>query len=91
MARDRGEAEELTQQTFVRVWERLGSFRGESAFSTWLHRVAVNVVIGGSVHAKRSAIAASTPDTASPSNTAITVSSRCCCNAAWIWSHSSTK
>lgn len=45
MARDRSEAEELTQETFVRVWERLGSFRGDSAFSTWLHRVTVNVVI----------------------------------------------
>ena len=46
MLRDAGEAEELTQQVFVRVWERLASFRGESAFSTWLHRVTVNVVIG---------------------------------------------
>ena len=46
MTRDRGEAEELTQQTFVRVWERLASFRGESAFSSWLHRVTVNVVVG---------------------------------------------
>ena len=47
MARDRSEAEELTQETFVRVWERLGSFRGDSAFTTWLHRVTVNVVIAG--------------------------------------------
>ena len=47
MARDRSEADELTQETFVRVWERLGSFRGDSAFSTWLHRVTVNVVIAG--------------------------------------------
>ena len=47
MARDRAEADELTQETFVRVWERLGSFRGDSAFTTWLHRVTVNVVIAG--------------------------------------------
>ena len=40
------EAEELTQNTFVRAWENLGSFRGESAFSTWLHRLAVNENLG---------------------------------------------
>jgi RNA polymerase sigma-70 factor (ECF subfamily) len=45
MARDRSEADDLTQETFIRVWERLGSFRGESGLSTWLHRVAVNVVV----------------------------------------------
>src|SRR6187402_3090848 len=38
-------AGELTQDVFVRVWEKLGTFRGESAFGTWLHRVAVNVVL----------------------------------------------
>lgn len=38
-------ARELTQDVFVRVWERLGSFRGESAFSSWLHRLAVNVAL----------------------------------------------
>ena len=45
MTRDRGEAEDLVQDVFVRVWEKLGSFRGGSAFSTWVHRVAVNTTI----------------------------------------------
>lgn len=39
-------AEELTQETFVRAWEKLDGYRAESAFSTWLGRVAVNVVLG---------------------------------------------
>jgi RNA polymerase sigma-70 factor, ECF subfamily len=43
---DPARAEELTQDVFVRAWEKLGSFRGDSAFSTWLHRLAVNVVLG---------------------------------------------
>src|SRR5688572_8815617 len=38
-------ADELTQDVFVRVWQKLGTFRGDSAFATWLHRLAVNVVI----------------------------------------------
>ena len=45
MSRDGQRAEELTQDVFVRAWERLGSFRGESKFTTWLHRLAVNVVL----------------------------------------------
>ena len=45
MAGDEREAEELTQDVFVHAWERLGSFRGESRFSTWLHRLAVNLVL----------------------------------------------
>jgi RNA polymerase sigma-70 factor (ECF subfamily) len=38
-------ARDLVQDVFVRVWERLGSYRGESAFTTWLHRVAVNTAL----------------------------------------------
>jgi RNA polymerase sigma-70 factor (ECF subfamily) len=45
MSRDPQRAEELTQDVFVRAWERMGSFRGESKFTTWLHRLAVNVVL----------------------------------------------
>lgn len=39
------EADEVTQDIFVRTWQKLGQFRGESAFGTWLHRLAVNVII----------------------------------------------
>lgn len=46
LAGDRALAEELTQDVFVRAWHQLDSYRGESAFSTWLHRVAVNEVMG---------------------------------------------
>lgn len=38
-------ADDLTQDVFVRAWEKLGSFRGEARFATWLHRLAVNVII----------------------------------------------
>jgi RNA polymerase sigma-70 factor (ECF subfamily) len=41
----RDEADELTQDVFVRAWQKLGLFRGDSAFGTWLHRLAVNVVL----------------------------------------------
>jgi len=42
---ERTEAKELTQDAFVRAWEKLGAFRGDAAFGTWLHRLAVNVVL----------------------------------------------
>jgi len=37
--------EELTQDVFVRAWEKLPQFRGDAQFSTWIHRVAVNIVL----------------------------------------------
>ena len=39
------EAEDLTQDIFVRAWERLTMFRGQSSLATWLHRLATNVVL----------------------------------------------
>jgi RNA polymerase sigma-70 factor (ECF subfamily) len=45
MCGDHSLAEELAQEAFVRAWEKLGTFRGDSAFSTWLHRITVNVVL----------------------------------------------
>ncbi len=48
-------AEELTQETFVRAWRKLDRFRGDAAFSTWLHRVAVNVVLDAQKRERRRA------------------------------------
>jgi RNA polymerase sigma-70 factor, ECF subfamily len=45
LSADRVLAEELVQDVFVRVWERLAQFRHESSFATWLHRVTLNVVL----------------------------------------------
>lgn len=40
------EAQDHTQETFVRAWQRLRQFRGDSALATWLHRIAVNEALG---------------------------------------------
>ena len=40
------EAEDCTQEAFIQAWTRLDTFRGDSSFGTWLHRVAVNAVLG---------------------------------------------
>jgi RNA polymerase sigma-70 factor (ECF subfamily) len=52
------DVEALAQDVFVRAWQKLATFRGESAFGTWLHRLAVNVVlerfrVGGIERARR--------------------------------------
>ncbi|MBS0438743.1 MAG: sigma-70 family RNA polymerase sigma factor [Proteobacteria bacterium] len=45
VGRDRARAEELTQDAFVQAWRKLASFRFESAFATWLHRLGVNIAL----------------------------------------------
>ena len=45
MVADPERAEDLTQEAFIRAWKKLRTFRGRSAFSTWLHRLTVNVVL----------------------------------------------
>lgn len=42
---DHGLAEDLLQEAFVRAWQKLDSFRGDSRFATWLHRLTVNVAL----------------------------------------------
>lgn len=45
MVANTAEAEDLTQEAFLQLFRKISTFRGESAFSTWLHRMAVNVVL----------------------------------------------
>jgi RNA polymerase sigma-70 factor, ECF subfamily len=45
MVGNTAEAEDLSQDAFLQLFRKIGTFRGESAFSTWLHRLAVNVVL----------------------------------------------
>lgn len=46
MTGNASEAEDCTQDAFIQAWRMLDRFRGDSAFSTWMHRVAVNTVLG---------------------------------------------
>lgn len=55
-------AEELTQDVFVRCWQKLGTFKGNSRFTTWLHRLAVNVVLQKRRKWKRSSDREAGPD-----------------------------
>ncbi|MBI1955204.1 MAG: RNA polymerase sigma factor [Acidobacteria bacterium] len=45
MTGNTAEAEDLTQEAFLQLFRKIGSFRGDAAFSTWLHRLAVNLVL----------------------------------------------
>lgn len=47
------EAEDCTQDAFIQAWNKLAKFRGDSAFATWLHRIAVNTVLGRMRSSKR--------------------------------------
>lgn len=45
MLKNAAEAEDLTQQVFLQLFRKIGTFRGDSSFSTWLHRISVNAVL----------------------------------------------
>ncbi len=47
------EAEDCTQEAFIQAWSKLGKFRGDSSFGTWMHKVAVNSVLGRMRKARR--------------------------------------
>jgi RNA polymerase sigma-70 factor (ECF subfamily) len=47
------EAEDCSQEAFIQAWNKMQKFRGDSAFSTWLHRIAVNAVLGRMRKSKR--------------------------------------
>ena len=47
------EAEDCTQEAFIQAWKKMAKFRGDSAFATWLHRIAVNAVLGRIRKSKR--------------------------------------
>jgi RNA polymerase sigma-70 factor (ECF subfamily) len=53
MTGERSEAEDCVQEAFIQAWNKLDKFRGDSTFSTWMHRVAVNVVLGRMRKSKR--------------------------------------
>ena len=69
MIGDEQEARDLVQDVFVRTWQRLPTFRGQSAIGTWIHRLAVNVVLEHLRSAKRDALRFIEDDDTVPSRT----------------------
>jgi RNA polymerase sigma-70 factor, ECF subfamily len=61
MAGDTTEAEDLTQEAFLLLFRKIHTFRGESAFSTWLHRLVVNIVL---MHFRKKSLPAVSMDSA---------------------------
>ena len=70
---DADEAADAAQETFIRAWRGLHNFRGESAFSTWLHRIALNVTHDAARKRGRAPIpfSATSPDEDETQNTAL--------------------
>lgn len=69
-----GNADELVQDIFVRAWERLPGFRGESSVGTWLHRLGVNVILDFLRASRRDALRFASDDSVEETTTPGTVS-----------------
>ena len=65
------EAEDCTQEAFIQAWNKLDKFRGDSAFGTWMHRIAVNAVLGRMRKSKREQDRIQVAHEASPSPAAV--------------------
>src|SRR5580658_8138868 len=63
MTANTAEAEDLTQEAFLQLYRKIATFRGESAFSTWLHRLSVNVVL---MHLRRKSLPVVSLEEATP-------------------------
>jgi RNA polymerase sigma factor (sigma-70 family) len=70
MCRDDTQAKDVTQEVFIRLWQKIGSFRGDSEFTTWFRRLTINVCLN--------AIAATGGD----SNAVLSVTTRRCSSVA---------
>ena len=58
MLRNPVDAEDMTQQVFLQLFRKIGTFRGDSGFSTWLHRITVNAVL---MHLRRNKLLTKKP------------------------------